>query len=73
MTAEERGKEWYIPDSQFMRSPTAKHLGEHTISNAILENNVAFSSHHDPLRMALVVKCANRPRDLPIYGLSWNT
>ena len=64
-------KRFIIQDRQFVMSATAKYITEKQICNAIAENNESYTIYHDYVSMGLMVKCKNKPRDLLVYGLSW--
>ena len=39
------------------------------IIDAILENNDSFEFSKDPVTKDIIIRCKNKPRDLPIHGI----
>ena len=39
------------------------------IIDAILENNDSFEFSRDPVTKDIIIRCKNKPRDLPIHGI----
>ena len=39
------------------------------IIDAILENNDNFEFSRDPVTKDIIIRCKNKPRDLPIHGI----
>ena len=63
--------EFMIPDKQFVASAIAKYLTDEVLSNSISERNKEWFMYRDHMRMRIVVRCKNKPRDLLVYGLKW--
>ena len=39
------------------------------IADAILETNDSFELSRDPIIKDIIIRCKNKPRDLPIHGI----
>ncbi len=41
------------------------------VCRVILENNLSYLFWHDPKTIMPAVKCDQRPRDMPFFGIRW--
>ena len=71
MTKQEEMGRFIVRDSILIHRPTVRFLTDDVLCRAILENNEHFEMMHDPMLMGTVVSCQNKPRDMLVYGISW--
>lgn len=64
-------RKFIIPDMQFVKSDTIRYLTDEHFCSVIAKNNEMWFAYHDVEKMALVVCCENKPRNLLVYGLKW--
>ena len=71
MSKQEEIQEFILPDKQFVMSATAQFLTEDYLGKVISERNKEWFMYRDHKNQCLTVRCKNKPRNLPVYGLSW--
>ncbi len=63
--------EWKVKHAEGLGMKTLPKPSDDQVAEYILENNQRFSAFRDPIEGCAIVECENRPRDLPIWGISF--
>lgn len=64
-------KQFIIHDTQFVKSTTVRYITEDILCANVAKSNKEWAIWRDVEKMGIVAKCKNKPRNLVVYGLSW--
>jgi len=66
-------KRFIVRDASLVQSPTVMYLTDDVLRRTILENNDKFELRRDARLMGTILYCENKPRDMPVYGIKWDS